>query len=69
MVIIEDLWQGSSTMRLLSNMKTLVRHQSLEAEETCVSMQKQSSVRDWKQLQRPRAPAATHRAVTGTDKT
>lgn len=65
---MKDLEQGNRTMQLLSNMKTLVRHQSLKAEETCVSMHKQSSGRDWK-LQRPKTAAAVDRTVTGTDKT
>jgi len=48
-------------------METPVRHQSLETEETCVSIHEQSSAGDWKQHQRPKAQAAGDRAVTGTD--
>lgn len=38
-------------------METPVKHQSLEAEGTCVSVREQISAGDWKQHQSPKAPA------------
>lgn len=49
--------QENRAFWLPSNMETPVEHQSLEAQGTCVSIHKQSSAGDWKQHQRPKAPA------------
>lgn len=49
--------QGNSSILLLCNMETPVKHQSLEAEGTCVSVREQISAGDWKQHQSPKVPA------------
>lgn len=56
--------QGNSTIKLLSNMETPVRHHSVETERTCVSIHKHSSVGDWKLQQRSKSPATENRAFT-----
>lgn len=50
--------QGNSTILLLFDMETLVKHQTLEAEGTCVSVDEQISAGDWKQHQSPKVPAS-----------
>lgn len=63
----ERSWQENTMIQPLPNMETPVRHQRLEAEETCVSIHQENAAGDWKQHQRPEAPAAEDRAVTETD--